>query len=471
MFGLSHNVRRTLFLEGKKLLKLLNSKWQNTKEALLLPHVLLVKKRIVLVCILTVLMVGELFLPVRGWTQSIADTGLFYFTGSHNPLRTPIFREFMRGEGLRAGPVQLHPFLGIAESYSDNVFRTNSNRRSDFLTTIAPGIQAYLPFGGGKHSLVIDYRAGQILYKEFTENNALAQDAQGHVNFTFPVGLVIDLQGGHIEGFDPRGSAVDIQQQDITKWNINSFLGQAEYSGTRAGLRLRSRFDDWHFKNNNQAPRRDRITLRGDVTVFGNVTPSLSALLGAQIAKTNFDQNTQVDNFSYGAFTGFRLAPGRLLTGELRVGYTVLNFDQAFEPDPSDVSNLTSSRGSQKLLTIDGNLYWNPTSRSSIVTTLSRRIRNSAVFNTGTFIITGVNISGSHALTARTALRGSFSFLNIDFDSGRNDNRLNWRMGVQYRTLRWLGFRLDYLFQNRFSNQENFDFYSNSVMFSIEAFL
>ena len=33
------------------------------------------------------------------------------------------------------------------------------------------------------------------------------------------------------EGFIPRGSELDIQQPDITKWNTNHFIGQAEYLG------------------------------------------------------------------------------------------------------------------------------------------------------------------------------------------------------------------------------------------------
>ena len=75
----------------------------------------------------------------------------------------------------------------MAEIFTDNVFREKNGRRSDFLTTIAPGIQANLPFGG-KHSLLLDYRAAQFLYSKFTENNVFAQHGVGHVRFNFPGG-------------------------------------------------------------------------------------------------------------------------------------------------------------------------------------------------------------------------------------------------------------------------------------------
>src|SRR5210317_1545172 len=81
----------------------------------------------------------EMFLPVKGWTQSFTPE-VFYFTGGQRPLRQTIFRNFLPGEGLKVGRVQVHPFLGTAEVFTDNVFRTKTNREHDFLTAIAPGI-------------------------------------------------------------------------------------------------------------------------------------------------------------------------------------------------------------------------------------------------------------------------------------------------------------------------------------------
>ena len=137
------------------------------------------------------------------------------------------FRQRLPGEGLKIGRVEVNPFLGVGEVYTDNVFRRDTRRKSDFLTAIAPGIQGYLPFGG-THSLLLDYRAAQFLYAKFNENNALAQNGLGHLTLNFPGGLNINLQGGHVEGFDPRGSEVDSQQRDITKWRGDNIRTQVD---------------------------------------------------------------------------------------------------------------------------------------------------------------------------------------------------------------------------------------------------
>ena len=444
--------------------------WRKTKAVRVSPFPKMREGKWSLVLILTFLVACELFLPVRGVAQSFTNTGLFYFTGAHRPLRTPIFREFMDGDGLKVGPVRLHPFLGVAEVYTDNVFRRDKNRKSDFLTNVAPGLQALLPFGGGKHSVLLDYRAAQFLYNKFTENNALAQDAQGHVSLNYPGGVQIDLQGGHIEGFDPRGSEVDTQQQNITKWNTNSFLGQIQFLGPKAGIRLRSSYIDLHYKNNGQAAPRDRTQAQADVTLFANVTRSTSALLGVRITDYNYDKNNQLDSFGYGVFTGFSLAASRQLAGEFNIGYTILNNDRAPKQQPPG-SVLSSGANQRTSLYMRGNLHWNPTSRFSLNVQPFSSIQQSAVQNTSTFRQTGVNVNGSQALTGRLALRENFYYANFDYDTGRNDNQFRWRMGPAYRTVKWFGFRLDYIFEKRSSNQANFDYYSNTIMLSIEGIL
>lgn len=410
----------------------------------------------------------ELLLPIEGWTQSI-EPGVFYFTGNQNPLRRDRFRDFLPGDGLKVGRVQIHPFLGTAEVFTDNVFRTDSKRRSDFLTVIAPGIQAYVPFGG-QHSFLLDYRAAQLLFKKFTENNVFTQHGVGNLELKFPGGLNIDLQGGRIDGFDPRGSEVDIQDEDITKWRIHSFLSQARLSGQRGSLRLRSSYADLNYKNNGQASRRDRENVRADFTVFLNATSTISALLGAIVSNNDYDENKQLDSFSYGVFTGFELAPSRLLSGEIRIGYTILNFDRA-PVVQTPGSDLSTGGKQQKRLTMRGDFEWRPTSRSSLRLRPFRLIRQSAVFNTSTFVQTGVQILARHTLTDRVAVRGESFYVNSDFEEGRRDNRLRLRTGLEYRTVKWLGFRLDYIFGKRFSNENRFEFYSNSVMVSVQGLL
>jgi putative beta-barrel porin BBP2 len=457
--------------------------WRKTRAVCLFPFFIMGERKWPFALILTFLGACEVFSPVSGQAQSFSDMGLFYFTGSHRPIqnRGGLFREYMTGNGLgdgiKAGPVQFHPFLGVSEVYTDNVFKRDTNTKSDFLTTIAPGIQAFMPFGGGKHSVLLDYRAAQFLYAKFTENNALAQDALGHVSLNYPGGLAIDLQGGHLEGFDPRGSEVDTQQTDITKWNVNQFLGQVEFTGQKAGIRLRTNFDDLNYTNNGQAAPRDRTRAGANLSVFVRVTPSTRALLGVRIVNNDYNTNTQQNSFGYGAYTGFSLAPTRQLSGEFNIGYQVLNFDHAPIDEASargqDLLAKGLSLGSkqQNFFYMTGNLNWNPTSRLSFGISPFSRINQSAVQGTSTYKQIGVNVDGRQSFTDRFALRGNFYYANDNFNTNRTDDRFRFRIGPEYRTVKWLGFRLDYIFEKRSSSIANFDFNSNTIMLSIQGII
>lgn len=460
--------------------------WPKTKEGLFFSPLMMRERTWLSVFFLIVLFACELFLPGKGQAQFINETGEFYFTGIHLPFYRPMFREFMSGEGfghtVKVGPVRLRPHVGVAEVFTDNVNKLSGNRNSngeidkresDFLTSIAPGLQALLPFGGGKHSLLLDYRANQLLYNKTTSNNVLTQDAQGHMSLKFPGGLSVDLQGGHIEGYDPRGTTFDTGQRDITKWNANSVLGQIEYIGQKAGIRFRSSYLDLHYTNNGQDLTRDRTRTDADVTFLANVTHSTSALLGVQIRNNAYDKNTQLDNLTYGVFTGFRLAPTRQFSGEFNIGYSIINYDRAVkegtEGDDLIEQGLSRGSGQRTLLFMRGDLFWNPTPRLSISAHPFRYVRQSAVFNTGNFIATGINIYGRQGFTDRLAVRGSLIYENDKFDTERIDNRFSLRMGPEYRAVKWLGFRLDYMFEKRGSNQNDFDYYANTFMLSIQG--
>ncbi len=457
--------------------------WRKTRAVCLFPFSIMRERKWPFALILTFLGACEVFSPVRGQAQSFSDMGLFYFTGSHRPIQNQsgLFREFMTGngvgDGIKVGPVQLHPFLGVAEVYTDNVFRRDKNTKSDFLTTVAPGIQAFMPFGGGKHSVLLDYRAAQFLYKKFNQNNALAQDALGHVSLNYPGGLAIDLQGGHVEGFDPRGSEVDTQQTNITKWNMNQFLGQVEFTGQKAGIRLRTNFADLNYTNNGQAAPRDRTQAGANLSVFVRVTPSTRALLGVRIVNNDYNTNTQQNSFGYGAYTGFSLAPTRRLSGEFNIGYQVLNFDHAPIDEASArgqallAQGLSLGSGQRTFFYMRGNLNWNPTSRLSFRIQPFSTINQSAVQGTSTYKQIGVNVFGRQSFTDRLALRGNFYYANDNFNTNRTDDRFRFRIGPEYRTVKWLGFRLDYIFEKRSSNIANFNFNSNTIMLSIQGII
>lgn len=378
-------------------------------------------------------------------------------------------------KGFRAGPFRIHPFVGAQETYTDNAFRTNSTRESDFVHVVAPGLQVQLPFASF-HQAVIDYRANQRFSARFSENNVQRQNLTGQVLLNFPSGMNLNLSGGYTMGADARGSAVDVQSLEPTKWNRKTFIGQVETLNSQFGVRLRFRVEDQNFTNNNQGPTRDRLTSQGGVTVFGNVMPNTYALLNFAVTQQMYDQNIQLDSISYRVNTGLRWRATGKTSGEIQVGYQVLNFDHASTVQPAG-SLLSSGGNGSETFQFSGNVQWQPTPRSNIRLFLSRSIEQSGVFGTSVFTQTGSNLNASYAIGTRTTLNSSFRYFNDNFENDqgnqtsqqREDDRFGGSLGITYQAIRWIGITARYEYEQRDSTLSRFEYYANSLMVSIQC--
>ncbi|WP_447971918.1 outer membrane beta-barrel protein [Nitrospira sp. M1] len=410
-----------------------------------------------------------------GWAQ--VSPASYTFSGGATPFRQVSFLSIFPGTGLNAGPLRLHPSLGVATIYSDNIFRTDTRRRDDVIHTISPGLQVILPLGT-RYQFVADYRATQHYYYRFSENNVLSQEVMGQLNLDFPIGLEVDLKGGHIEGFDQRGSEFDLQQRELTTWNTNSLVGQIQHIGPQMGFRMKFFSTNWNFENNGQAPIRNLQHTGADATLIFPVFQKTAALLSVEVNDYDFNTNNQLDSFSYTISTGVELAPTSRISGEFRVGYQVLNFDRAPRIQPAN-SPLSEGDSGRENIFLRGDLNWNPTSRLHVNVSTFRGILQSGVFRSSAILQTGVSLRATQKIGDRISLRSGMLFVDNTFDnqatalgsSDRQDKQITGRLGLDYRTVKWLGLRFEYIFRKRSSNIRQFDYYANTFMLSLQGVL
>ena len=375
--------------------------------------------------------------------------------------------------GILVGPVRLHPMMGIAELYTDNVFRTNANRRSDFATTLAPGIQAELPFGGS-HSFVADYRTNIQTFHQNPSNNVQDQTASGRFSFNFPGGLRFNLQGEHKLGHDPRGSALDTQGVEVNKWTTNGVIGQLLYDGANASIGLDVSSMRWTSLNNNLGVFRDRLSNYYGVILQRNMSSKTSIVMNAGVNQELYDQTTVLNSTTYRASTGLRWNVTDLTVGELLVGYQYLKFNDA---DNGQTPQIQRTADSYDNFFFMGNMSWNPTPFLTVALQGYRSVQQTVVLNSLFFTSTGANLSAVHTLTDSTAVTLNLGLENDDFASAggtaANQNRVDLiksaAIGVRYRAVKWLGAGLQYVFEDRDSNQARFNYYANTVMLSLEA--
>lgn len=408
---------------------------------------------------------------------SLYLTPLFPLTGFY-PLYPTLFAPVIPEGGVEAGPFILHPHMGFAEMYTDNVFRTNANRQSDFFHTLSPGIQARLPIAG-RHTLLIDYRTNIQYYQRNSSNDVQDQTASGRLNLDFPGGLKFDLHGEHKLGHDPRGSAVDVQALEVNKWTANSVVGQAQYIGAQAGVMLRTHSVRWDYLNNNQSIIRDRLSNYTGLTLLGNVTPNTFALLNGGVAQEIYDQNKNLDSAIYLLSGGARWNVSELTSGEIQVGYQYLKFSKAAVNQSGPVlSQFFRDQDSFSSFFLSGNLNWNPTPLLTVGLQGYRTIQQTAIVGTFFFVATGVNLSLVHQWTDQFALSANFGYERDDFSgtfgvgggsTERSDTLKNVSVGFTYRAVEWVGASFQYSFEDRSSLVDQFAYRANTFTIALEA--
>jgi hypothetical protein len=389
--------------------------------------------------------------------------------------------QVLPSDGVLVGPLRLRPHMGVAQMYTDNVFRTNSNRTSDFVTNLAPGIQAQLPFAGF-HSLIVDYRTNIQSYSRTPSNDVQDQTASGVLKFDFPGGLKIDLQGEHKLGHDPRGSALDnvtTQGLEVNKWTAKSFTGQAEYTGAQSSVRLNMQTLRWDYLNNGLGPSRDRLINNVVLAFSRNVTGKTALLASVGALQSIYDQNKNLDNVIYTFSGGGKWNVSELTSGEIMAGYQHVQFSRASVNQPPPLSQFSRDTDSSSSFYFLGRLNWQATPLLRITLQPYRTIQQIVTTGSLFYTVTGVNLTARHELTDSMTLNLNLGFEQNDFQassssgaiggSQRTDDLKNIAIGVDYRAVRWLGLGAQYIFEDRQSTQSQFIYQASTVMLSAQT--
>jgi uncharacterized protein (PEP-CTERM system associated) len=98
------------------------------------------------------------------------------------------------------------------------------------------------------------------------------------------------------------------------------------------------------------------------------------------------------------------------------------------------------------------------------------------VLNSLFFTSTGANLSAVHELGDRAALTLNLGLEHDDFqspDGTPTSNRVDLiksvACGVRYRALKWVGAGFQYVFEDRNSTVQQFNYYASTFMLSLQA--
>ena len=192
---------------------------------------------------------------------------------------------------------EFHPYLTTEERYDDNLYQTRSNKRSDWITTISPGITTSL-----LHPLLnfeLDYQPGLVYFLHNPQLDYTSHNVDFSSTFELTPRLTFSLTETFLHSNEPSTDEMvetDYERSQRTakrvEYDRNTFSSQLEY---RFGI---DNFINLYYRNSDFSsddPDDDEYTenfFESKIEYWFNVRNGIN--ISCHFAKANFDIDTDM---------------------------------------------------------------------------------------------------------------------------------------------------------------------------------
>ena len=278
---------------------------------------------------------AALFLSALTSTASADSYSVQPRQGVVSTSRTP--QEFAP-VGIRMGAFDLMPGLDVTEAYSDNIFRTQTAKKDDFITTISPQVQ--LKSDWARHEL--DFLASADVLKYANH------DTENHENLNFAgdgrVDITKDMNAyagaSYHQLYEDRGSPNDQSGLHPQKYDLASANAGFFNTFNRLSVRLDARADQYTYDDLPTSTGIVREVDRNRLDTQGTARLGYDTLTGwepfVRFNYINSDYRTardrnglNKDSNGYEVDAGTAMNLSGIWAGEAFVGYIEREFDDA----------------------------------------------------------------------------------------------------------------------------------------------
>ena len=381
--------------------------------------------------------------------------------------------------GIHTGGFMLFPSLIYTGTFDDNVFATDSNKQSSYVSELSPRINANTDWNN--HAL--NFSASSNIGKNHTFSSEDYVDwdlnADGKLNIRHDIKLFSGAGVGrdHV----PRTAPNDVRGLEPTIFDkANFFTRYSQYFGRiTSAINLnviRKEYRDVPairlgipviIDNSDRDRTEYTLSLRGGYQYVGNEQVFFQ-LRGFQRDYDSIQKFTGFDRSSTGieASIGTSFDYHGLLLGDFSVGYRSQNYQH---PLPDINTPITKA-----------SIRWNITDLTTASFNLDRSIQETIDPFFSGFISTSTSLDLDHELKRNLLLNLSLLFIRQDYQgispANRDDKTYNIITGSTYKVNRNLFLSVQYHYMERtgdantsLTNSSSFNFIKNIVFFQLQT--
>ena len=358
---------------------------------------------------------------------------------------------------LRLGPIDLHPYLTVKETYSDNVFYTPDNKESDFVTYLTPGIVLQVPFR--THTLQFGANMTYTGHARFSSENTTDYTLSGLGNFLLGSLMTLNVSDTYAKGHEPRSSS---STGIIEKFRTNAAGVSFTYRlADVSKVQLDYTRSTWDFVTSEFRSRHEDLI---SAYLYYRMLPKTSAFLEGDFKNVSFNDKTNgLDNKVFSGLLGLSWEITEQSKGTVKAGYLQKDFDE-------------ESQGSLKTWTASADITHDFSDFTSVKLVARRDVNEASLLDTRYYITTGIYGEVMRKFLDRLAgvVRASYAEDKFsDIVPGepelRKDKITAVGAGMKYYMQRWLQFALDYDYRKKDSNIDIYNYTENAFSLTVNA--
>lgn len=401
-----------------------------------------------------------------------------------NPAVTPAISDDIFERKKR----YFHPFISVTTSFTDNIYNTKKDRKSDWVTVLSPGIWLSVPHTQKQLSLLdtsvrspggfiveslryeffrrfmayLFYQADIELYSRHSSENTVKHRVQARLDYRMVGGLSFTLSDEYLISHDDRGKGIS---NSLDKFHTNSFNAVVRYDTGRK-LMLKAAYSNFMVRYDASG---SSFMKRTDNAFSWYVSyrfrPKTSIFAGYEFIDVNYAQNTVSNSREYNLWTGMEWDITTKTRGIIKAGYGTKKF-----ADHTIRKNNT--------LILEGNIQYRLTAKTSLNLMAWRKTNETDISGTYFILSNGIKIGYLHKLTSKISDFAGFSYIKDRYKGDftldgrtdeRTDNYYTLSFGLQYEFRKWFSSELGYIYSKRDSNFSEYDYSNNTFYFKLNS--
>ncbi len=313
--------------------------------------------------------------------------------------------------GVRSGSVLVYPSLSIVTGATNNVFNSNSFKRSDAFYFLQPVVNVTTDLPRHKVDIVASADIQRYAHEQLRNQNAYALTGQGRLDIGRNLQITGRMQYSRASE-SPFASDLAADVSVLSIFTRASPSLTAVYSAGRTRLTARAErislnFDDIRFVSGaiRSQRERDRSLDRLTVQAEYGLSPSIAAFAQVTYEATDYkaplrsDGRANRDGKAYTVLTGLNFDLAGLMRGTIGGGYAKRNFDAAFYRDNSGF-----------ILQVQSEFFLSPL--TTIGLGAQRTIQDSSSPFNGAYTDTRASVNIDHALLRNLILTANLTRVN-----------------------------------------------------------